>query len=307
MANFLAVANQKGGVGKTTTAVHLSAAFAAASQRVLLVDLDAQGNATSAVGLDGTDDSEFPGAYEAVAGNTPITEQSCLPTIFPDLYVLPSSLELAGVELEVNADEDDFLRLGPNIRDIATTFDWVVFDCPPSLGILSVNALSLADYILAPLPPERFALDGFQRLDTTVKRLRNSGRAHADDPFVLITRVPPWSTKSKDRVNEFRAQYNARTLISEIPYSDAFDIAAETKRTVFLDYSTSTAATAYLYAAAEMLTIANGTYGSKVVQKYVFQMERTIKNGRMYISCDLVHLTPVNHVIFELRFPPEAH
>ncbi|WP_416898649.1 MAG: ParA family protein [Minwuia sp.] len=276
MPTFLAISNQKGGVGKTTTAVHLSVAFAAASRRVLLVDLDAQGNATNALGLEGAENN-YPRSYEAATGDTPITEHSCLPTVFPNLFVLPSSIELAGVKLEIDADEPNLLRLGANIGQLADGFDWIVFDCPPSLGILSVNALVVADFILAPLPPERFAMDGFERLEETVRRLRNAERSHAADPLILFTRVPPWSTKSRERINEFRAHRNTRTLVAEIPFSDLFEIGAETKRTIFLDFCNSPPAIAYLYAASKLLSTVSNDSSIRTIEAQVFEMERTIQ------------------------------
>src|SRR5580704_7814293 len=145
---LLAIANQKGGVGKTTTAVNLSTCLAAKGKRVLLIDLDPQGNATSALGLENTDGQSL---YEALIGHAAITEK-ILPTRFERLSMIPADLDLAGAEIV----------LGRLNREAG--FDYLFLDCPPSLGILMTNALAAADQLLIPLQCEYFALEGLSKI-----------------------------------------------------------------------------------------------------------------------------------------------
>src|SRR5205085_7586476 len=165
---IVAIANQKGGVGKTTTAVNLSAALAEKSQRVLLIDLDPQGNATSSVGM-----QEFEGEtlYDPLLGSAPIAEK-ILPTRLQDFFLIPADLDLAGAEVEIARMSDHLLRLRQALRPLRDdkAFDFVLLDCPPSLGILMTNALAAADELLTPIQCEYFALEGLVKIVRVVEQ-----------------------------------------------------------------------------------------------------------------------------------------
>src|SRR5437868_8079821 len=157
MALLLAIANQKGGVGKTTTAVNLAASLAAQEKRVLLVDLDPQGNATSGLGIGR--DPERPGVYQALLGEHD-TRSAILDTEVPHLSLLPSGTDLVGAELELVEIGQREHRLRAALEPVGAAYDYIFIDCPPSLGLLTINALVAADRVLVPLQCEYYALEG---------------------------------------------------------------------------------------------------------------------------------------------------
>ncbi|MDT7973559.1 MAG: ParA family protein [Armatimonadota bacterium] len=169
MGVMLAIVNQKGGVGKTTTAINLSACLAELGRRVLLVDCDPQANATSGLGFHrGT---ARPHLYDALSGLVPI-RQAIHETPFANLFLLPSDMELAGVEVELATEEGREQALRTLLSPLKNEFDLLVLDAPPSLGILTVNCLAAADYLLIPLQCEYYALEGLGNLLSTVRRIR---------------------------------------------------------------------------------------------------------------------------------------
>jgi chromosome partitioning protein len=171
MARTVAVVNQKGGVGKTTTAVNLGASIAAAGHRVLLVDFDPQGNASSAVG--------YPkqrvelSIYDALSGGVSLSD--CIrPTEITTLYIVPANMELVGAELElIGADRREF-HLRNLLHSESERFDYVLIDCPPGLGMLTLNALVAAQGVVVPMQAEYFAMEGLSALLTTIERVRDS-------------------------------------------------------------------------------------------------------------------------------------
>ncbi len=199
MAKIIAVTNQKGGVGKTTTAINLAAALALAGRTVLLVDCDPQGNATSGIGKKG-ERAQGGTVYEALTqldidptamagdtGHTPFAKRFILPTSVERLSVMPANRELAGAEIELISFPDRERRLQRLLDPLRTQFDFIIIDSPPSLGLLTLNALVAADRVLIPLHCEYFALEGLADLVGTMRRVRASLNPALDIEGVLLT------------------------------------------------------------------------------------------------------------------------
>jgi chromosome partitioning protein len=165
----IAIANQKGGVGKTTSAINLATGLAAIGHRVLLVDLDPQGNASTGLGIGR--DQRTPSSYELLIGRTLVGE-AAVATRVPRLSVVPATVDLSGAEIELIEFEQRTHRLRHALANVAAQWDIVLIDCPPSLGLLTLNALVAADSLLVPLQCEFFALEGLSQLLNTVERIR---------------------------------------------------------------------------------------------------------------------------------------
>src|SRR3954469_25023652 len=185
MALVLAVVNQKGGVGKTTTAVNLSASLAAQEKRVLVVDLDPQGNATSGLGIP-RDQGERPTVYHALLGEAE-ARSAVLPTQVPHLFALPSSADLVGAELELVSLEARETRLRAALEPLRAEYDYILIDCPPSLGLLTINALVAADRVLVPLQCEYYALEGLGSLLRTIELVKASLKPELIFFFFVLT------------------------------------------------------------------------------------------------------------------------
>jgi chromosome partitioning protein len=169
MTRILAVANQKGGVGKTTTSINLAASLALAGRRVLLIDLDPQGNATTGLGVQKS--GLYPTIYHVMLGAEPL-DKAVRETALADLRLVPSDIDLVGAEIELVALEHREHRLAQALAPVLDTYRYIVIDCPPSLGLLTINALAAADRVLVPLQCEFYALEGLTHLLKTVKLVR---------------------------------------------------------------------------------------------------------------------------------------
>jgi chromosome partitioning protein len=249
---IVAIANQKGGVGKTTTAVNLGAALAEMGRRILLVDLDPQANATSSFGLQGV---EHISLYEPLLGEASISEK-IFPTRRDNLFIVPADLDLAGAEVEIARMPDHLTRLANTLKPLHTdeTFDFVLLDCPPSLGILMTNALAAADELLTPIQCEYFALEGLVKIVRLVEQVRDAGaNKRLELSGIVMTMFDARTNLSQQVVADVREHFGERVYQTVIPRSVRLSEAPSFGKSI-LEYAPSGAASqAYRALAREFI------------------------------------------------------
>lgn len=215
---IIAVANQKGGVGKTTTAVNVAACIAAVGKRVLLFDLDPQANATSGLGLEKT---EGASAYRVLLGEGSLLEK-IKPTAYERLEIIPSEVDLCGADVELARSENHLHRVATSLQPVVESgrFDLILVDCPPSLGILTLNAFAAADGLLVPLQCEYYALEGISMMNRVLTQLRDGGVNPRLEIFGVVMTMYDGRTKlSQEVVSEVRGLLGDRVFETMIPRS----------------------------------------------------------------------------------------
>lgn len=250
MAKWIAVANQKGGVAKTTTAINLCASLAAADCRVLLVDCDPQANASSGVGMQA--DGSRPSLYDVLIGNASFAD-TVLPTEFSGLSILPSSRDLAGANVELAEQDDRASRLRSHRDHIQDEYDFVILDCPPALDLLTVNALVAADSVLIPIHCEYFALEGISSLMQTMDTIRWQLNPELGIEGVLLTMFDGRLSLARQVAEELRTHFQSLVLETVIPRNVKLAEAPSHGKPI-LDYDIrSKGAQSYLALARELL------------------------------------------------------
>ncbi|MGH9459352.1 MAG: ParA family protein [Thermoanaerobaculia bacterium] len=249
MGKVVSLANQKGGVGKTTTAINLGASLAAAERKVLLLDLDPQANATSGMGFP---KDEAAAMYAVLLGDRSLPE-IVRATELPTLFLAPSSVDLVAAEVELADSEDRAFRLRNAIDPIRAEYDYILIDSPPSLGLLTVNGLAAADSVLVPLQCEYFALEGVSQLVGTIERVRSGLNPSLDIEGIALTMYDDRINLSRQVAQEIRDYFGEKVYQAVIPRNVRLGEAPSFGKPIILYDIRSRGSEAYIQLAQEFI------------------------------------------------------
>lgn len=212
---IITIANQKGGVGKTTTAINLATALAAIGEKVLIIDLDPQGNASTGLGIDRK--NRLHSSYDVLVGASTVGE-TAVATAVPNLFIIPSTMDLLGLEMEIASQSDRVFRLKRALQGTqAQSFSYILVDCPPSFNLLTMNAMAAAHSVLVPLQCEFFALEGLSQLLETVDQVRRSVNPALDIQGIVLTMFDSRNNLAQQVVSDVRTHLGEKVYHTLIP------------------------------------------------------------------------------------------
>lgn len=252
MGRIIAIANQKGGVGKTTTSVNLSAGLATLGKKVLLVDIDPQGNATSGVGIEKGDMDQC--IYNVLVEDLPANEV-CVPTAIDRLEVIPATIQLAGAEIELVPTISREIRLKKSLDKIKDNYDYIILDCPPSLGLLTINALTSADSVIIPVQCEYYALEGLSQLLNTIRLVQKHLNKTLMIEGVLLTMFDARTNLGIQVIEEVKMYFQEKVYQSIIPRNIRLGEAPSHGKPITVYDPRSRGAEVYLELAKEVLQV----------------------------------------------------
>jgi chromosome partitioning protein len=251
MARVISIANQKGGVGKTTTAVNLSASLAVAEKKTLLIDFDPQGNATSGLGV--SREEAFQSIYRALIDDVPL-KALLRDTDLDFLKIIPSNIELIGAEIELVSFPNREMRLKNALKEIRNDFDFLIIDCPPSLGLITVNSLTASDSVLIPLQCEYYPMEGLSQLIKTIKLIKNGLNPWLKIEGILMTMFDTRNNISHQVTEEVRKHFGEMVFKTVIPRNVRLSECPSFGKPIILYDADSRGAESYLDLAKEVLS-----------------------------------------------------
>ena len=278
MSRIISVANQKGGVGKTTTAINLAACLALSGQKVLIIDIDPQGNASSGLGVNLRESQK--GIYELLAGNASL-DQVIYPTEIDTLKIIPSSVDLAGAEIELVGRDHREKILSMALNGVNAEYEFVVIDCPPSLGLLTLNALAVSRSVLIPMQCEYYALQGLSQLLKTLKRIQKSINPDLKVEGILLTMYDTRTLLNGQVENHVKKYFSEFLMKTIIPRNIRLSEAPSHGKPIVLYANRSKGSDSYVELAQEVIQRTKGAIVSPKTELQEITYEEWIKENQL--------------------------
>ena len=278
MSKIISVANQKGGVGKTTTAINLAACLALSGQKVLIIDIDPQGNASSGLGVNLRESQK--GIYELLAGNASL-DQVIYPTEIDTLKIIPSNVDLAGAEIELVGRDHREKILSMALNGVNAEYEFIVIDCPPSLGLLTLNALTVSQSVLIPMQCEYYALQGLSQLLKTLKRIQKSINPDLKVEGILLTMYDNRTLLTSQVENQVKKYFSEFLMKTIIPRNIRLSEAPSHGKPIVLYANRSKGSDSYVELAQEVIQRTKGEMVSPKIEPQEITYEVWIKENKL--------------------------